>query len=140
MNEPSMAGTSSFPVHQLLIRCLGLLRTLADSLEEAESALAATSYERLLQNTARHRELCCEVRVLALACQEETRISSHAGLAEDLHAAARRVGELNRKYSALLRHRRRTVDIFCRVLANSGTTYPAPKALRSAPEGKRTRG
>ena len=58
---------------------------------------------------------------------DESGSRAHAGLADDLQVAARRVADLNRFYGALLRRRRRTVDICCRVLANSGTTYPAPR-------------
>jgi hypothetical protein len=38
-----------------------------------------------------------------------------------------RVAQLNREYGALLTRARRTVDIFCRVLANSEVTYFPPK-------------
>jgi hypothetical protein len=97
---------------------LGLLRALAELLEHAQAALPTASPERIDQHTARQRELCWQLRA-----------TGPAELADDLQETAMRVAELNRKYAALLRRRRRTVDIFCRVLASSGTTYPAPKAL-----------
>lgn len=105
---------------------LELLRALADSLQPAESLRAMASGERLLQHSARQRELCRELHALV------ERWAGGAGEAgegaEDLQEAVRRVRELNRNYAALLRRRRRTVDIFCRVLASAGTTYPAPPA------------
>ncbi|MGO9648753.1 MAG: hypothetical protein ACLPOO_11925 [Terriglobales bacterium] len=136
-----MTQTSPPSIHELLIRRLGLLLALADSLEQAQSALAATTPEKLDQQTARQRELCRQLRSLATGFPDEARIPIPAGLADDLQVAARWVGDLNRKYAALLRRRRRTVDIFCRVLASSGTTYPAPKPLsRPALKGIRPKG
>ena len=46
---------------------------------------------------------------------------------EELAEVERKVAQLNRRYDALLRRARRTVDIFCRVLANSALTYPPPR-------------
>jgi hypothetical protein len=118
---------------------LGLLRALADSLEQAQAALATTTPETLDHHTARQRELCRQLCSLTAGSSELAPPS--AGLASDLQLAARRLGDLNRLYGALLRRRRRTVDIFCRVLASSGTTYPAPRTL-SRPDwrGRRPKG
>ena len=123
-----MAQASPSSIHELVMQGLGLLRALADSLEQAQAALATTTAQGLDQHTARQRELCRELCALAAGAPDELRIPIPARLADDLQAAARRVAVRNRFYGALLRRRRRTVDIFCRVLANSGTTYPAPKA------------
>jgi len=123
MTQPS----PSF-IHELLTQRLGLLRALAGSLEQAQASLATTTPETLDRHTARQQELCRQLRSLASGFSEP-RSRPHAGLADDLQLAAKRVGDLNRKYAALLRRKRRTVDIFCRVLASSGTTYPAPKLL-----------
>jgi hypothetical protein len=130
-----MAQASTSPTHELLMQRLELLRALADSLEEAQAGLATTTPERLDQQTARQREICCQLGALAGGVGEEWGIPTDARLADDLQETARRVAELNRFYGALLRRRRRTVDIFCRVLASSGTTYPAPK-LVSRPSAK----
>ncbi|HUI77601.1 MAG TPA: hypothetical protein VLY24_06780 [Bryobacteraceae bacterium] len=111
---------------ELLRRRLGLLRGLADSLEQAQAALAGITPETLDHHTARQRELCRESCALAAAAPVELQIRMPAGLDDDVQVAARRVADLNRFYGALLRRRRRTVDIFCRVLRSSGTTYPAP--------------
>jgi hypothetical protein len=126
----------SAPIHELLSQRLGLLRALAGSLDQAQASLAAATPEKLNQYTSQQQELCRQLRLLAGGFSE-LRSRPHAGMADDLQVAAKRVGDLNRKYAALLRHKRRTVDIFCRVLASSGTTYPAPKQL-SRPGWKAT--
>jgi len=135
--------TQAFPpsIHEPSIRRLGLLLALADSLEQAQSALAATTAEKLDRHTARQRELWRELCALAAGAPGALPVPIPARLADDLQVAARRVAVQNRFYGALLRRRRRTVDIFCRVLANSGTTYPAPKPpCRPPGEGIRTKG
>ncbi len=124
-----MASTSPCSLPELLTQRLVLLRALADSLERAQVELMTTTPAKLDQQTARQRELCRQLCALAVGFPETGYVRTHAGLANDLQATARRVAELNRKYAALLRRKRRTVDIFCRVLASSGTTYPAPKLL-----------
>jgi hypothetical protein len=116
---------------------LGLLRSLADSLEQAQAALATTTPETLDHHTARQRELCRQLYSLTTGFSELAPPTS-AGLASDLQLAARRVRDLNHLYGALLRRRRRTVEIFCRVLASSGTTYPPPRTL-SRPDWQRRR-
>jgi hypothetical protein len=108
---------------------LTLLRALADSLEQAKSALATTTPAKLEFHSARQQELCRQLRSLATGTPAGGQPGTLTRLAEDVQETARRVADLNRKYAALLRRRRRTVDIFCRVLASSGTTYPAPNAV-----------
>jgi hypothetical protein len=127
-----MASTSPPFLDELLTRRLGLLRAVADSLEQAQAALATTTPEKLDRHSARQRELCAQLCALATGLPDGPYTRTYAGLANDLQETARRVADLNRKYAALLRRRRRTVDIFCRVLASSGTTYPAPKVLSRA--------
>jgi hypothetical protein len=124
-----MTSTSSCSIPELLFQRLALLRALADSLEQAQAELMATTPAKLDQQTARQRELCRQLCALAVGFPDRAYVRTHAGLANDLQETVGRVAELNRKYTALLRRRRRTVDIFCRVLASSGTTYPAPKQL-----------
>jgi hypothetical protein len=126
--------SSASSPHKRLIERLELLRSLADSLQQTQAALAGTSGEKLDHHTAQQQELCRQLR--ALAGFPELSSSTSAGLANDLQVAVRRVGDLNRLYAALLRRRRRTVDIFYRVLASSGTTYPAPKLL-SRPDSEK---
>jgi hypothetical protein len=124
-----MASTSPCSLPELLTQRLALLRALADSLERAQVELMTTTPAKLDQQTARQRELCRQLCALAVGFPERDYVRTHARLANDLQETARRVAGLNRKYAALLRRKRRTVDIFCRVLASSGTTYPAPKLL-----------
>jgi len=52
-------------------------------------------------------------------------------LAAELLAVETKVLQLNRAYAAWLRRARRTVDIFCRVLAHSAITYPPPSPPQS---------
>ena len=124
-----MASTPAYSLPELLIQRLALLRVLADSLERSRVELMTTTPAKLDQQTTRQRELCRQLCALAVEFPVRGYVRTHAGLANDLQETARRVAELNRKYAALLRRKRRTVDIFCRVLASSGTTYPAPKLL-----------
>jgi hypothetical protein len=124
-----MASTPAYSLPELLIQRLALLRVLADSLERSRVELMTTTPAKLDQQTAQQRELCRQLCALAVEFPERGYVRTHAVLANDLQETARRVAELNRKYAALLRRKRRTVDIFCRVLASSGTTYPAPKLL-----------
>jgi hypothetical protein len=132
-----MASPSPFSIDELLSQRLALLRALADSLEQAQAALVTTTPEKLDQQTSRQRELCRLLCALTIGFPQ-TQPRDHSGLADDLQETARRVRDLNRKYAVLLRRQRRTVDIFCRVLASSGTTYPAPK-LVSRPDLKATK-
>ncbi|MGH9500936.1 MAG: hypothetical protein ACRD3L_17495 [Terriglobales bacterium] len=131
-----------FPsTRELMNRRLDLLRQLAGSLELAQAALATTTPAKLELESVRQRELCQGLRALAEAFPEQGRVEADARLADDLQAASGQVAELNRKYAALLRRRRRTVDIFCRVLASSETTYSAPKLPpRLDEEGTRAKG
>jgi hypothetical protein len=127
----------AFPsTHEVMKQRLVLLRQLAGSLELAHAALATTTPAKLELHTSRQRDLCRELQMLTRGFSGARPVESDASLASDLQGVARQVVELNRKYAALLRRRRRTVDIFCRVLASSGTTYPAP-TLPSHSNGER---
>jgi hypothetical protein len=122
-----MAQPAPSSIHEPQAQRLTLLRALADSLEQAQAGLATTTPATLDQHTAQQWDLCRRLRALSPGPPDGGEAQTHAGLAGDLQQTARRVADLNRKYAALLRRRRRTVDIFCRVLASSGTTYPAPR-------------
>jgi hypothetical protein len=128
-------------VHEVLLQRLELLHALADSLGQARAELVTTTPAILDRHTARQRELCRQLHSLGAGSRDGAHSGLHAGLADDLQATSRRVADLNRAYGALLRRRRRTVDIFCRVLANSGTTYAAPKPLsRPGLKGRKPKG
>jgi hypothetical protein len=121
-----------------MIRWLELMHQLAGSLEHSHAVLATATPLKLNQCTAQQRELCRELRALAHGIPDMSQARTLPVLAKDLQEATRRVAGLNRKYAALLQRSRRTVDIFCRVLASSGTTYPGPKPL-SYTDGEETR-
>jgi hypothetical protein len=124
-----MAQPSPYFIQELLTQRLGLLRALAESLDHAQAALVAITPEKLNCHTAQQRELCRQLRALSTGFRDESSDAIPAGLANHVQQTARLVADLNRRYAALLRRRRRTVDIFCRVLATSGITYPAPRVL-----------
>jgi len=107
---------------------LDLLAALADSLEQAYLDLMSATPAELDRHTVRQMELC---RHLPTPGANASSPQFPPALASDLQIHLARVARANRKYAALLRRRRRTVDIFCRVLVSSGTTYPAPKTAAS---------
>jgi hypothetical protein len=132
---------------------LGLMRELADSLEQVQTAVVRSNLAEITGHTARQRELCEAMRQLkseglrflpgaATAGESPTqkfrsRLPEGAAapslqrrwnaVAEELSEIEIRVGQLNRVYGALLRRARRTVDILCRVVASSAITYGPPK-------------
>lgn len=112
--------------HEVYKTRVDLLRELADSLERAHAAVEQSDLPQLSSQTARQQELCARLRQLS-GLRPLTEDRSDA-LREELTEVAESVARLTRRYAALLRRARRTVDIFCRVLANSALTYPAPPA------------
>jgi hypothetical protein len=113
---------------------IDLLRQLAQALELAHAAVVGSDLGEITRQTAHQRELCAKLRQLP-ADPVRTLASWFPGAlvrdrneawGEELAAVATRVALLNRRYEALLRRARRTVDIFCRVLAHSALTYPPP--------------
>lgn len=136
--------------NELLERQVALLHELAGSLERAQAAVLNSDVAQIGVQTILQQRLCGELRQLAgelsLKPSPPDRRGSavrradaatlhpvverqHSLLAE-LREIGKHVEGLNRDYSALLRRARRTIDIFCRVLRNSGITYlpPAPQA------------
>jgi hypothetical protein len=113
---------------------LARLQELAHSLERAYAAVLDSDLAEIRRQTALQQELCSSLRQRPVNPPEMRALSrgrSAAGngdaLAEHLAEVERKVVQLNRKYAALLRRARRTVDIFCRVLATSALTYPPPR-------------
>jgi len=112
---------------------LARLRELAQSLERAQAALRARDLPGIRRQTALQHDLCARLRQLpgtpapSPKSPQVPRENGGADGERDLAEAARTVAQLNRSYSALLRRSRRTVDIFCRVLATSALTYPPPR-------------
>lgn len=116
------SSPSAHDLEQQLCR----LRELAASLENARMAVLHSDLAELTQQTVRQRELCAAIGRLdpdILSCPAEHRRT----LLQESVQVAVQVARLNREYGALLSRARRTVDIFCRVLANSEATYLPPK-------------
>lgn len=131
---------------EALERRIGLMRELAGSLERAQAAVLVSDCTELRALTRQQQELCHQWRLLIsqfphndLYLPRLSHILSsppranpksteerHKALIMELAEVERRVAHLNRAYGALLRRARRTVDIFCRVLASSGATYNQP--------------
>jgi len=115
-----------------------LLRELADSLERAHAAVVGSDLSEIKHQTACQQELCARLRQLPAELVRPLTSWLPGGqpppvggrnqvLLEELAEVERKVAQLNRRYEALLRRARRTVDIFCRVLVSSALTYPPPR-------------
>ena len=120
--------------------CVCWLEELGDSLERAHAAVVGSDLAEIRRQTARQEQLCGKLlrlrRESALAPASPVLGGIRAERVvtpEDLAAVESRVADLNHRYEALLRRARRTVDIFCRVLANSALTYPPPRVQTSGP-------
>jgi hypothetical protein len=134
--------------NELLERRLTLMRELASSLERAYAAVAKADLGAMSSETANEETLCeqlCQIiprlpQSLSTATEARKTRTGPEQLPEGPSSACERwsillrhlkdvetrIAQLNRAYGALLRRARRTVDIFCRVLAHSGITYPSP--------------
>jgi hypothetical protein len=119
----------------LVDHCLGLMRELENALRKTGAAIVAADLRDMERQSARQREICAAIGELhehmrkGVASSGETREVSRYR-EEEWRAALNRVWNLNRVQAGLVRRGRRTVDIFCRVLASSAATYtpPAPAA------------
>jgi hypothetical protein len=122
--DESFAAISSPQCRDLEPR-LRLLHELAASLEGARAAVLRSDLAGLNSQTLRQREICEALRQFKVtpsgAGDRQDRLRREAA---DMEA---RVLQLNREYAALLARARRTVDIFCRLLASSNLTYLPPK-------------
>jgi len=122
------------PMDPAYARRAHLLEELADSLSLASSAIRQANLPVLENQTSRQRVL---VQRLSFESGEQFPAADRATDGQWIQELARieaKVARLNRVHAALIRRARRTVDIFCRVLNHSGTTYPPP-AIRPATEG-----
>ena len=120
-------------LNQLLERRVNLLQQLADSLQSAHAALLIPDYTQIPAQTEAQEGLCHELRRLAPIQPSDAAATSgtpvkarEQTLASELQALQAHLADLNRRYAALLRRAQRTVNIFCRVLQNSGLTYVVP--------------
>lgn len=139
--------------NDFLERQVALMRELAGSLERAQAAVLNSDGVQIRAQTILQQKLCGELQQLAGKFSPEDSSPAHMvtpthpadaatlhplaqrrqSLLTQLRETGKRVEQLNRVYSALLRRARRTVDIFCRVLANSGITYLPPISQTQSP-------
>ena len=128
---------------QLLEQRISSMQALGKTLELTQAAVAQRDLSVLEQQTRRQREICQSLRANAenLAGSLKPAAGEEAGsefasrrrmLREQLAAVENHIRELNRSYAALLRRAKRTIDIFCRLLASSEQTYAVPAALKTA--------
>ncbi len=130
--------SSELPDFHALDRRLGLMRELTSVIEQANTAVMKSDLRGIERLTARQRELCNVLRAVeAQTMFQGCHSQRQSILVDELVVAAKQVRDLNREHAALLRRARRTVDIFCRVLASSAVTYSPPKReVRMALPGK----
>jgi hypothetical protein len=138
---------------ELLELRLALMRDLASSLGQVQSAVVRSDRREIDRHTTRQRELCDALRQLESEAlgraprnpiagesrKQEAWVQLREGavspelqqrwksLAQELTEVELQVGQLNRVYAALLRRAQCTVQIFMRVLAGSANTYARPK-------------
>ena len=139
------------PSFELLERRVALMRELANSLEQVQTAVVHSDLRGIDGHTVRQQELCESLRQLEREAlgfrtpvEDQSRklnlwaqlpgdaVSSQVRerwqtLAQELTQVEMRVSQLNRVYGALLRRAQRTLQIFMRVLASSANTYTPPK-------------
>jgi hypothetical protein len=158
---PTAMGQDISSVNGALERRIGLMRELANSLERAQAAVLNSDRVQLSRQTMRQRELCEQWRLLVSEFTRNVSVpprrahavpnshqaaelgptgERHRALIVELAQIEARVAHLNRAYGALLRRARRTVDIFCRVLANSGLTYSQPTLQPASTNQPHSRG
>lgn len=116
-----------------LAQRLRLMSELATAVQQANQAICDFEVELLRRYTLRQSELCQfilqprQCSSLDTTVQEPDDVNECRKLLEELARTQDKVRDFNRVQAALIRRGRRTADIFCRVLANSGVTYPPPR-------------
>jgi hypothetical protein len=127
-----------------------LLRELAASLRLAQVAVLNSDPEQMNAQTRRLQEICDELRRLTNSDIPARHVGPDLGLPSstasnrlrretlqaELEEVEKQVDGLNRAYGALLRRARRTAEIFCRILRNSGVTYLPPPAASAMPNSR----
>jgi hypothetical protein len=123
---------------------LALMRDLASSLKQVQTAVVRSDVGGIDRHTARQRDLCeslghLETPTMRLSQRwnnwerlPQDAISPEAlrrwkALVQELVQVEMQVSELNLVYAALLRRAQRTLRIFMRVLESSACTYAPPK-------------
>lgn len=116
---------------------LSLLRELAVTLAEAQTAVLRSDLGEIKRCTQEQQHICAALRQIenrsALSDDGQRAESELSGeeLIAQVQQAAARARHLNRIYLALLRRARRTVDVFCHVLAASAITYAPPRPTQT---------
>ena len=109
-------------------RRLHLLHEVAESLKQAQTAVVKSELPELIRQTERQRGLCRQLSSLPRAKECTVAVNCWSELLEQTRQAELELAQLNRVYGALLRRARRTVDVFCRLMSDSGMTYAPPRA------------
>lgn len=120
--ETTWARSSDIPETRLR-----LLRALYESLSLAQAHLVALDLENFERQTGCQQQMCRELRAWPAAAAPPL----GAGQRQELRELQAQLSQQCRVHSAFLRRSRRTIDIFCRVLASSGVTYARPAPPRS---------
>lgn len=124
-----------------------LLRSLAESLEASQFALARNDAETIARGAARQAELCRHWSLLEeqLRRESEKRPASEPGQAVDNSPASHskqverefaalsvRIRHLTRVHCSLLRHLQRSLAVLARVVESCAPTYtPGPASMRN---------
>jgi hypothetical protein len=136
------------------------MRELAHSLALAQTAVVRSDLVGMQGQTSKQQQLCEQLSQIGIQAPTEfpceaqlpiapagwTRLPENLAsplggerwnsLVNELTQVELQVAALNRTYGALLRRARRTVEIFCRVLATSGVTYAPPQPTGSTALGE----
>lgn len=139
-----VAGTS---LSERLALRLHLLRELATSLSQAQTAVLASSLDRLQLQTARQQALIEAMRALTSDLRQNSReadstpaIGSGFDAAwQDLLLEGARVRYLNYVLGGLLRRKRRSIEILALLQASCAATYAQPKPAQSSAARRRER-
>lgn len=132
-------------LHELTEARLALMRQLADSLEESQSALLRNDAERIARGAAHQAELCRRWSHLESQLEREKQNSSRRrqsstepSTAESCQAEWKqlndRIRHLTRVHSSLLRHLNRSLAVLARVAESCELTYaPSHGSAMNAP-------
>ena len=133
----------------LLEKRLGVMRRLAQALEQSQSSIVRMDAAAIEQQAAHQQDLCCawgaletEVRrahkthlfphkhtnnkPLASSANEAAGLERWALLKQDMAQVEIQIRHLSRVHAALLRRMRRSITVLGNVLATSAGTYLPP--------------
>jgi len=104
---------------------LELMRQLAGALRRSNNAICQSDLVQFICNVTCQKHVCSALRH-AVAQNTTRETMNDAAVIDEVLKIRDELRCLNQVQAALIRRGRRTVDIFCRVLANSGATYLPP--------------